>query len=175
MLGEMDKWIGRFAAMSVQALESAFGGRCVRADAPGTGAAGGAGFALCAYLGARLLPGLDLVIDATGLRSDLQGADLVLTGEGRLDAQTLRGKVPAAVARAARQASPGVTVVALCGALGEGAEALNSAGIDAYFPVISRPMTEEEAMRPQTARRAVEAAACQAIRLFLAGRRRASE
>ena len=161
-LREMDAWIGRFAALAPRPGPGP--------DTPGAGAAGGVGFALCAWLGAELLPGLEAVIEAAGIRPGLRGADLVLTGEGRLDAQSLRGKVPSGIARAAKLAAPGAAVVALCGAVGEGARAVNSAGIDAFFPVIRRPMPEAEAMRRETASAALEEASCQAVRLFLAGK-----
>jgi glycerate 2-kinase len=83
------------------------------ADVPGAGAAGGAGFAALAVLGATLRPGIDLVLDLVGLDRRLAGAELVITGEGSLDEQTLRGKAPAGVAAAARRA--GITVVAAGG------------------------------------------------------------
>ena len=94
-------------------------------DAPGAGAAGGLGFAVKAFLGARFRPGVDIVAELGGLAQAVEGATLVFTGEGRMDAQTLRGKTPAGVARIARQA--GVPVVALAGSLGEGYEACTPA------------------------------------------------
>jgi glycerate kinase len=87
-------------------------GRGLR-DVPGAGAAGGVGFALVAALGAVARPGAEIVFELTGLLDLLTGADLVITGEGSLDEQTLRGKAPAAVAAAARAA--GVPVVAVAG------------------------------------------------------------
>jgi glycerate kinase len=83
------------------------------ASAPGAGAAGGTGFAAMAYLGARLVPGVELVLDLIGFDAALAGADLVITGEGSLDAQSLGGKAPVGVARAA--ARRGVPVVAVAG------------------------------------------------------------
>lgn len=87
---------------------------CDLRDRPGAGAAGGVGFAAAALLGARLVPGVDLVLELTGFREAVSRATLVVTGEGLLDAQTLLGKTVAGVARAARAA--GVPTVALCGA-----------------------------------------------------------
>jgi glycerate kinase len=84
---------------------------------PGAGSAGGCGYGLAALCGAVLLPGAALVCDTVGLDAALRGADLVLTGEGRLDASTAAGKAPAEVARRARRA--GVPCVALAGGLGE--------------------------------------------------------
>ena len=82
-------------------------------DDPGAGAAGGVGFGAIAVLGATLAPGLDLVLDLTGFHDALAGTDLVITGEGSLDEQTLHGKAPAGVAAAARAA--GIPVVAVAG------------------------------------------------------------
>ena len=84
-------------------------------DAPGAGAAGGVGYAALAVLGARVRPGIDLVLELVGFDAALARADVVVTGEGRLDAQTLSGKAPAGVAAAA--AAAGVPAVAVCGRL----------------------------------------------------------
>jgi glycerate kinase len=82
-------------------------------DTPGAGAAGGVGFAAIALLGATLRPGIELILDLVGFHQHLAGADLVITGEGSLDGQTLHGKAPAGVAAAAVVA--GIPVVAVCG------------------------------------------------------------
>jgi glycerate kinase len=100
-----------------------------RRDHPGAGAAGGVGFALLAALGAELRSGIDLILDLTGFRARLDGVDLVVTGEGALDEQTLHGKAPAGVAAAARDA--GVPVVAVCGRTTLPAASLAVAGIRA--------------------------------------------
>lgn len=105
---------------------------CQVADVPGAGAAGGLGAALLA-VGARLAPGVEVVADAVRLAEVVDRADLVLTGEGRVDAQTLRGKTPFGVAQVARQA--GVPVVVLAGQVGPGAEALLDHGVDAVVPI----------------------------------------
>jgi glycerate kinase len=97
------------------------------ADVPGAGAAGGVGFAAVAVLGARARPGIELMLELTGFRDHLPGARLVVTGEGSLDAQTLRGKAPAGVAAAARAA--GVPVVAVAGRSLLGPDELAAAGI----------------------------------------------
>ena len=116
-------------------------------DAPGAGAAGGLGFALRYALGASVEPGFALIAEKCGLSRALADADLVITGEGRLDAQSVMGKVPTAVAK---MASPRAAVIALCGSVGDGADACLDAGIDAYFPILRRPCTLEEAMNPDT-------------------------
>jgi glycerate kinase len=101
------------------------------ADRPGAGAAGGVGFAALAVLGATLQPGIELVLDLVGFRAALPGADLVVTGEGSLDEQTLHGKAPAGVAAAARAA--GVPVVAVAGRSLVTLEDLAPTGIRAVY------------------------------------------
>ncbi|WP_420231524.1 glycerate kinase [Pseudomonas sp. ABY48] len=140
------------SASQVQALDRALGHfaeHCARAlnkdvrDEPGSGAAGGLGFAAKAFLGAQFRTGVDVVAQLTGLAEALSGADLVITGEGRFDAQTLRGKTPFGVARIARQ--HGVPVVVIAGTLGEGYQALYEHGIDAAFALVNGPMTLQQA------------------------------
>jgi len=104
-----------------------------RSRAPGAGAAGGVGFAALAVLGARMRPGIELVLELTGFASRLAGADLVITGEGSLDAQSLAGKAPVGVARAA--ARLGVPVVAVAGRSTLTAAELAAAGIAAVYPL----------------------------------------
>ncbi|UVJ45628.1 glycerate kinase [Pseudomonas sp. LS1212] len=112
---------------------------------PGAGAAGGIGFAAKAFLQATFRPGVEVVAELTELANRLQGADLVITGEGRFDAQTLRGKTPLGVARIAGQCQ--VPVIVLAGTLGEGYAQLYAQGIDAAFALTSGPMTLQEACR----------------------------
>ena len=101
------------------------------ADEPGAGAAGGVGYACLVALGAVRRPGIDVVLDLCGLAGQLEGADLVVTGEGSIDAQTLHGKAPAGVAARARAA--GVPVVAVAGRCLLGPDELRAAGIDASY------------------------------------------
>lgn len=133
----LDKALDHFADHCVQAL-----GHDHR-DLPGCGAAGGMGFAAKAFLGASFRPGVEVVAQLVGLADAVIGADLVITGEGRFDAQTLRGKTPFGVAGVARAA--GVPVVVLAGTLGEGYQYLYAHGIDAAFSLASGPMTLEQA------------------------------
>lgn len=109
---------------------------------PGAGAAGGLGGGLVGFLGARLRSGVEMVMEAVGLETQLRGCDLVVTGEGRMDGQTARGKTPAGVARAARRL--GIPVIAICGCLGDGVEAVRRVGIDAYVAALSRPTAEAD-------------------------------
>ena len=110
---------------------------------PGAGAAGGIGFAALAFLNASFRSGVEVVADLTQLAKHMNGADLVVTGEGRFDGQTLRGKTPLGVARVAQQA--GVPTVVLAGTLGEGYAQLYEHGISAAFSIVSGPMTLAEA------------------------------
>lgn len=110
---------------------------------PGVGAAGGLGFASRAFLKARFRPGIELVAELSGLEDALQGAALAITGEGRLDGQSLHGKTPVGVARLARRA--GVPVIALAGSLGEGLAELRDEGIEAAFSLVPGPITLAQA------------------------------
>ncbi len=116
---------------------------------PGCGAAGGLGFAFRTFLGGKLLPGVALVLDAVGLEEQLKDADIVFTGEGRLDLQTVMGKAPAGVAALAEKY--GVPVIAVSGCIGDGAGVCNEHGISAYFPILRDITTVEEAMKPEKA------------------------
>ena len=133
-------------------------------DAAGAGAAGGLGFAFLSYLKGELTPGIDLVLDAVGLEKKLADADIVVTGEGRLDAQTAMGKAPVGVARLAKRY--GTKVIAFAGSVTSGARACNKAGIDAYFPILRSICTLEDAMNPEQARQNLADTAEQVFRLL---------
>jgi len=109
------------------------------AHLPGAGAAGGLGGGLAAFLKGRLRPGADLVLEAVKFESKLTGCDLVVTGEGRLDGQTVFGKAPAAVAKIARKF--GIPVIAICGSLGPDAGQTKAIGISACFSALEEPLT----------------------------------
>lgn len=114
-------------------------------DVAGAGAAGGTGTALLAFTGVALRPGFAVVAELVRLPAGLAEADLVITGEGRADEQTLAGKTAMGVAQLARDAD--VPVVLLCGGLGPGAELLERAGLfDLVQPIPDRPMPLAEAM-----------------------------
>ncbi len=100
----------------------------------GAGAAGGMGAALLGFLKAELKPGIDMVMEAVSLAEHVKGADLVITGEGRIDGQTAQGKTPVGVARIAKVEN--IPVIALAGSVGDGVEAVYEQGIDALFPVV---------------------------------------
>ncbi|MFE5207193.1 glycerate kinase [Streptomyces sp. NPDC056600] len=125
----LDAALGRYA----EVMEEAAGPRAKGlAQAPGAGAAGGLGYAAL-LLGARFRPGIEVLMEVVGFATELDRADLVITGEGSLDAQTLRGKAPAGVAAAAGAA--GVPVVAVCGRLALTPEELGGAGIARAYPL----------------------------------------
>jgi len=136
---QLDAALGHFAEHSAAVL-----GQDLR-ESPGAGAAGGMGFAAKAYLGATFRPGVEVVAELTGLEQAVIGADLVITGEGRFDAQTLRGKTPFGVARVA--AAHQVPVLVIAGTLGEGYEQMYACGVTAAFAVTSGPMTLDHACR----------------------------
>ena len=131
---------------------------------PGAGAAGGLGFGFKAFLGAELVPGVDLILNETHLEDFVREADVVITGEGRLDGQTVMGKAPIGVARLAKK--HGKRVLAFSGILGDGVEAVNAAGIDAYFPILRKLVTLEEALDVKNAAANLAATVEQAFRIL---------
>ncbi|MBB5886982.1 glycerate kinase [Xanthomonas sp. LMG 8992] len=138
MVAQLDAGLQHYA----EAIERTLG--VAVAQLPGAGAGGGIGAALVAFLGARLRPGVEIVAQALGLEAHLVDADLLVTGEGRLDGQSAQGKVPVGLARIARR--HGVPVLAIAGGLGEGAADLQAQGIDALFGAVQRVSTREAAL-----------------------------
>ena len=136
-------------------------------DVSGAGAAGGLGAGLIVFLKAELIPGIDIVIQATNLVEHLKDADLVFTGEGRLDSQTAHGKVPTGVAKRAKEF--GLPVIAIAGEILDDYHIVYEHGIDAVLSIapgpisLSQSMAEAEKLTIDTAERA--------IRLFLCGKR----
>ena len=118
---------------------------CDVAAVPGAGAAGGMGAGAVAFLGGTLRSGIDLLLDAAGFEKQLEKADVVITGEGRMDAQSVRGKVCAGVAR--RAAAAGKRVYAVCGSLGEGAQAMTGLGVRGMFAASEAGRPWEEIVR----------------------------
>ncbi|MEF3020019.1 glycerate kinase [Vibrio mimicus] len=111
----------------------------------GAGAAGGMGAALLAYTHATLRPGIEIVLDTVQLAHQVSDADLVITGEGRIDSQTVHGKTPMGVAKMAKRFD--VPVIALSGCTGENYQAVYQCGIDAVFAAVPRAMTLEDALK----------------------------
>jgi glycerate kinase len=114
------------------------------ADMPGAGAGGGIAAAMVVFLKGRLRPGVEIVLDAVGLDAAVLDADLVVTGEGRIDGQTVQGKTPMGVARVAR--AHGKPVIAIGGSLALDAGAVHEHGIEAVFAAVRRPCSLAEAL-----------------------------
>ena len=158
MKEELDRGMAHFAQITEHVLNNHF------SEAEGAGAAGGLGFALLSYLNARLTPGIELILEAIELEKEVQDADIVITGEGRLDHQTAMGKAPVGVARLAKKY--GARVMAFAGSVTKDAGACNDAGIDAFFPIVRGVTTLEEAMKPDNARANMAATVEQVFRLL---------
>ncbi|EPU1004743.1 glycerate kinase [Vibrio cholerae] len=114
-------------------------------ESAGAGAAGGMGAALLAYTQARLRPGIEIVLETVQLAHQVSDADLVITGEGRIDSQTVHGKTPMGVAKVAKRFD--VPVLALCGCTGDNYQAVYQCGIDAVFAAVPRAMSLENALK----------------------------
>ncbi len=160
MIRQMDAWLADYAALAAAAFE----GEAVDSDYPGSGAAGGLGFAFRTFLHGSLEPGVELILRETKLEEKLQDADVVVTGEGRLDGQTVMGKAPVGVAALAKKY--GKKVVAFSGCVTEDARACNAHGIDAFFPIVRGAVSLEEAMDRENAARNMTDTAEQVFRLM---------
>lgn len=160
MIKQMDKWLSDYAFISRKVHPNA------DSNQPGTGAAGGLGFAFLTFTNAVLASGITIVLDETHLSNDIMDSDLVITGEGRLDGQTVMGKAPIGVAKLAKEYNK--PVIAFCGCAAKDADACNNAGIDAFFPILRKVMTEEEAMKPENAAANMSDTVEQAFRLLRA-------
>ncbi len=158
MITQMDKWLEQYALLTARDHPRADAG------AAGAGAAGGLGFAFQAYTNAVLESGIKIVLEETRLAEYMETADLVITGEGRLDRQTAMGKAPVGVARLAKEHQ--LPVVALAGSVTREAVECNSNGIDAFFPILRSVVTLEEAMDPEQAKVNMADTAEQVFRLF---------
>ncbi len=138
MIDDLDCWLKKYAELTKSVIPKA------DENTPGAGAAGGMGFALLSYLGATLESGIELVIKETELKKHIKDADIVITGEGRLDGQSYMGKVPIGVANLAKKYKK--PVIAFSGCVTDDAVICNDYGIDAFFPIVRTPCTLEEAM-----------------------------
>ena len=158
MISQMDQWLDAYANLVSSK-------KYPRADKhqAGTGAAGGLGFAFLAFTNAVLEPGVSIVLEETHLEDHVRNADFVITGEGRLDAQTVMGKAPVGVAQIAKKYDK--PVIAFSGSATANAGACNGAGIDAFFPILWDIVTLEEAMDYENAARNLADTAQQVFRL----------
>ena len=147
-IADMDQWLQNYAGLTKKVMPD------TDPDYPGSGAAGGMGFALKSYLGATLKPGIDIVISALGLEKEISDADIVITGEGKIDSQTARGKVVSGVSHIAKKY--GKRVMAFCGATDVTPDV---AGVDEIYAVTPKDMPLEVAMQPDIAAKNTEEAA----------------
>jgi glycerate kinase len=138
-VGILDAALERYARIAAEST-----GKTHAADSPGAGAAGGLGAGLLFFTDAELIPGVALVLEATRFDARVQKADLVFTGEGRTDFQTIFGKAPVGVAEAAKK--HGKTVICISGSLGAGVNEVYSRGIDVVSSITPGPMRLEECM-----------------------------
>ena len=158
MILKMDKWLDAYADLTKEKYPHA------DKNFPGTGAAGGMGFAFLAYTNAVLESGISIVLNETHLEDYIKDADIVVTGEGRLDSQTVNGKAPIGVADIAKKY--GKPVIAFSGVVTDDAVAVNDHGIDAFFPILRKVVTREEAMNTEAARKNMTDTAEQVFRLI---------
>jgi glycerate kinase len=157
MIQALDRGLKNFAN-----VVEAYNGRQID-TAPGAGAAGGLGGGFLAFLPTTLKPGIEIVLDALDFDRQIAGADLVITGEGKIDRQTLMGKVPYGVLRhASRQQIP---VVAIAGAV-EDAKLLNEQGFQGIFSIQQGAATLQEAMEKSRTQRNIETTVTQILRLL---------
>lgn len=157
----MDRWLGNYAEIAKTVSETS------DENAEGAGAAGGLGFAFLSFMNARLESGIKLILEEINLRDAIKDADIVVTGEGCLDAQTVMGKAPIGVAGLAKEY--GKRVIAFAGCVTEDAEICNEHGIDAFFPIVRGVTTLEEALDRDNAYKNLQRTAYQVFRLLFSG------
>lgn len=160
MIMQMDRWLTDYAALAKEKYPKA------NLKQAGTGAAGGLGFAFLTFTNAVLEPGIKIVLDEICLSKYIMDSDLVITGEGRLDGQTVMGKAPIGVARLAKEY--GKPVIAFCGCATKDAVLCNEAGIDAFFPILREVVTPDEALNAENAAANMSDTVEQAFRLIRA-------
>ena len=158
MILQMDKWLNDYAELAAKTFPRA------NQNQAGTGAAGGLGFAFLTFTNAVLESGIKIVLEETRLEDYVKDADIVITGEGRLDGQTVMGKAPSGVANIAKKY--GKPVLAFSGCVTEDAQACNGGGIDAYFPILRGVVSLQEAMDHDNAERNMAATVEQVFRLI---------
>ena len=158
MVADMDGWLKNYSKIVKEKYPDA------DSEYPGTGAAGGLGYAFFNFTNSKLESGIKIVLDETKLEEYVKDADIVVTGEGRLDHQTVMGKAPVGVANIAKKYNK--KVIAFSGSVTEDAGVCNEHGIDAFFPILRRIVTLEEAMQTDTAKQNLTDTAEQVFRLL---------
>lgn len=157
MIKDMDTWLDSYAEIAKTVSEKA------DKNFVGSGAAGGLGFAFLSFTNAILKSGIEIVLEEIKIENDIKDADIVVTGEGRLDSQTVMGKAPIGVAKLAKKY--GKKVIAFSGCVTEDAEICNQYGIDAFFPILRRVTNLEEALDINNAYKNLVDTAYQVFRL----------
>lgn len=158
MIEQMDGWLENYANIAKSVSKKA------DKDLAGAGAAGGLGFAFASFMNAELESGVKIVLEETRLEEFLKDADIVVTGEGRLDSQTVMGKAPIGVAWLSKK--HGKRVIAFSGCVSEDAEICNNHGIDAFFPIVRGVTTLEDALNKDNAYKNLKATAYQVFRII---------
>ena len=158
MVADMDGWLKNYSKIVKEKYPDA------DSEYPGTGAAGGLGYAFLNFTNSKLESGIKIILDETKLEEYVKDADIVVTGEGRLDHQTVMGKAPVGVANIAKKYNK--KVIAFSGSVTEDAGVCNEHGIDAFFPILRRIVTLEEAMQTDTAKQNLTDTAEQVFRLL---------
>ena len=159
MIEELDANLAHFNKIVQRDLNKSVG------DVPGAGAAGGLGAGLMAFLNASLKSGIDIVTEATQLSKQFSGADLVITGEGQINFQTVFGKTPVGVAKVAK--THNIPVIAIAGSIADRSDGVYNAGIDAMVDIVPEPMPLETAIEKATT--LIETAAERAGRMIIIG------
>ena len=158
MIKDMDIWLNNFAELSKTISNKA------DKDSAGAGAAGGLGFAFLAFTNATLKSGIEIILEETNIENDIKNADIVVTGEGRLDSQTIMGKAPIGIAKLAKKYNK--KVIAFSGCVSDDAEICNDYGIDAFFPILRNVTTLEDALDTNNAYKNLSSTAYQVFRLL---------
>ncbi|MFP3322809.1 glycerate kinase [Planococcus sp. SIMBA_160] len=160
MVEKLDQGLRNFARIASEDL-----GKDIQ-NPPGAGAAGGLGAAFIGFLEGELKSGIELILESVKMEEQIKDVDIVVTGEGKLDGQTSMGKTASGVAQLAKKM--GVPSIALAGSITEEAADLNEIGITSYFSILTKPMTLNEAIDPDTARQNLQVTTAQLFRLIKA-------
>lgn len=158
MIKDMDIWLNNFAELSKTISNKA------DKDSAGAGAAGGLGFAFLSFTNSALKSGIEIILEETIIENDIKNADIVVTGEGRLDSQTVMGKAPIGIAKLAKKYNK--KVIAFSGCVSDDAEICNDYGIDAFFPILRNVTTLEDALDTNNAYKNLSSTAYQVFRLL---------
>ncbi len=155
---KMDRWIECFSDLVRESYPDA------EPFSEGAGAAGGLGFAFNTFLKGHMEPGAEVLLKRTCIEEEISKADLIITGEGRIDEQTCMGKVPVRIAEIAKKYER--PVIAIAGCVGKGYEKCHEFGVDAVFSIVPSPMSIQEAMDKETAKENVKRTAYEITKLL---------